>query len=305
MKRFLLSILFILGGLFIVDRLGGMAMHWVNQHTHDVSGPKIKYLINDVHEDILLMGTSRCDVHYVPSIIQDTLGMSVYNGGIDATKNIFAHYLILNHILKCYHPKLICLEVMNNDFEVMDDSFSSITYFAPYFGQNEQADSVFRLADLYYKYQISHLYRYNAKAVSNIAGLLINRNTSDDNGYFPNPEPLHCPDHLEHLNTPDQIDSLKLQYIQRFIDLCHSKQIPLVFTISPMYKEIGDDYYDVIKAIAERNGVPVLDYHTKGLFIEHPEYFRDDLHLWDKSARIYSSIFAADLKRLIDEGLIH
>ena len=40
MKKLLISILFVLAGLFVVDRLGGMAMWWVCQHTHDVSGPK-------------------------------------------------------------------------------------------------------------------------------------------------------------------------------------------------------------------------------------------------------------------------
>lgn len=89
MKKLLISILFVLAGLFVVDRLGGMAMWWVCQHTHDVSGPKIKYLTSDVYEDVVLMGTSRCNSHYVPSIISDTLGCSVYNGGIDGSDNIF------------------------------------------------------------------------------------------------------------------------------------------------------------------------------------------------------------------------
>ena len=53
MKKLAFSILFILVGLFIIDRAGGMAMWWVNQHTHDVTGPKMRYLINDFHEDVL------------------------------------------------------------------------------------------------------------------------------------------------------------------------------------------------------------------------------------------------------------
>ena len=58
MKKLLISILFVLAGLFVVDRLGGMAMWWVCQHTNDVSGTKIKYLASDVYEDVVLMGTS-------------------------------------------------------------------------------------------------------------------------------------------------------------------------------------------------------------------------------------------------------
>ena len=143
MKKFIASILFVLIGVFAVDRIGGMAMWWVNQHKHDVSGPKIKYLVNDVHEDVVLMGTSRCNLHYVPSIISDSLGVSVYNGGIDASNNIYAHYIKLNHILAIHKPKVICLELMTSDFAEDKDPFRTVTFFAPYFGRNQRVDSVF------------------------------------------------------------------------------------------------------------------------------------------------------------------
>lgn len=274
-------------------------MWWINQHTHDISGPKIKYLVNDVHEDVLLMGTSRCNLHYVPSIISDTLGMSVYNGGIDASNNIYAHFLMLNHILAIHKPKVICLEVMITDFTMEDDPFNTVTFFAPYFGLNEGADSVFRMAGKYWKYRISHLYRYNAKAVSNIAGLAINRNEGGDNGYIPSPQPVHFPSSLEHNNTPKTVDNMKLDYVRRFIYLCKKNNIKLVFMVSPMYTKIDTDYYDILKAIAKENNIPFMDYHTSGLYLDHPEYFKDIYHLWDKGAKLYSSVFASDLKRIL------
>lgn len=299
MKKLLISTLFVLVGLFVTDRLGGMAMWWVNQHTHDVSGPKIKYLVDSVSEDVLLMGTSRCNLHYVPSIISDSIGLSVYNGGIDASNNIYAHYLILNHILAIHKPKVICLEVMTNDFAEQEAPFSTVTFFAPYFGLNEGADSVFRLAGTYWKYSISHLYRYNAKAASNIAGLVINRQKGGDNGYIPSPQPACFPDSLQYSDTPKKIDLMKLKYVQKFISLCHNNGVKLVFMVSPTYTEVSSDYYDVLKGIAKKNDIPFLDYHTKGLFLDHPDYFRDPSHLWDKGARAYSSIFASDLKRVL------
>lgn len=301
MKKLAVSIIFVLVGLFAVDRLGGMVMWWINQHTHDVSGPKIKYLVNNVHEDVVLMGTSRCNLHYVPSIISDTLGMSVYNGGIDASDNIYAHYIMLNHILAIHKPKVICLDVMTSDFAKRPDPFNTVSFFAPYFGRNEGADSVFRLAGKYCCYRVSHLYRYNAKAVSNIAGLAINRNAGGDNGYIPCPQPRFFPDVLQHSNTPMAVDSLKLNFVQRFIDLCHRNDIKLIFVISPMYTQIDADHYWPLKDIAKRNNIPFLDYHEAGLYQDHPEYFKDPAHLWDKGARLYSSVFASDLKRVLEE----
>ena len=300
MKRLTLSLLFILVGVFFVDRLGGKVMWWINQHTHDISGPKIKYLVNNAHEDIILMGTSRCDVQYIPSIISDTLGMSVYNGGINASENIYSHYIMLNHLLAKHTPKVICLEVMTNDFIEQEDPFKAVSFFAPYIGQNEKADSVFRLAGSYWQYYISHLYRFNAKAVSNIAGLVINRNPGGDNGYIPIPKPAQTPTILVYDKKQGKVDSLKKEFVQRFISLCKQHNVKLIFTIAPMYTKVDPTHYDVLKYLAKRNQIQFLDYHTVGLFHDHPEYFRDPAHLWDKGARIYSSRFASDLKQIIN-----
>ena len=301
MKKLVISVLFVLVGVFAVDRIGGMAMRWVNLHTHDVTGPKIKHLVYDGEEDVIMLGTSRCNSHYVPSIISDTIGMSVYNGGIDASNNIFAHYIMLNHLLACHTPKVICLEVQVNDFNRQAGTFNSISFFAPYFGLNEQADSVFRLSGRYWKYKISHLYRYNSKAVSNIAGLAINRHEGGDNGYIPNPQPVHHPEVLKLTKTQNNTDSTKICYIHRFVNLCQQHHVKLIFMISPMFSKVDSDYYDVLKSLAKQNEIPFLDYHTAGLFLDHPEYFRDITHLWDKGARAYSSIFASDLKRILEQ----
>ena len=301
MKKFVISFAFIIVVLFAVDRSVGRVMWWVNQHTNDVSGPKIKYLVNDVDEDMVLMGASRCNCHYVPSIISDSIGMSVYNGGVDASNNIYAHFIVLSHIMSHHKPRYVCLEVMTSDFEKSDDSFMTTTFFAPYFGINERADSVFRLAGTYTTYKVSHLYRYNAKSLSNILGLVVNRQQGGDNGYIPYPRTDNYPDTLIKSATVRDIDSTKLRYVQKFIDLCYANGTKVIFTVSPSYSIVDRDYYDVIKEVALHNDIPFMDYHTHGLFLEDAENFRDQIHLRDEeSARRFSVIFAHDLKQVLE-----
>ena len=189
---------------------------------------------------------------------------------------------------------------MQSDVEVQADPFSTVTYFAPYFGLNERADSVFRLAGKYWMYRISHLYRYNAKAVSNIVGLAVNRQIGNDNGYIPLPEPTQYPEELVYYKTPEEIDSTKVEYVCKFIRLCKSNDVKLVFVVSPSYTKVDAGYYDVLKEIASANAIPFLDYHTCQLFADRPDLFKDSIHLWDKGAKLYSSIFASDLKRLMN-----
>ena len=303
MKNLLKSLLFVAIGLFAVDRIGGEIMWWVNQHTQDISGPKIKYLANDVNEDVVLLGTSRCNFHYVPSILRDSIEMGVYNGGIDASNCIYAHYFMLNQILRHHIPKLICLEISTSDFCVDAKSFLTTSFFAPYIGRSERADSIFREAGNYWPYRLSHLYRYNAKAVSNIGGLLVNRQDQSEHGYIPLARPAFFPEIPRKAHAPQQIDELKMQYFKRFIALCHNHGIALVLTASPAFSLADVNLYDVLKQIAHENNVPFFDYHTQGLFIDHPEYFKDEGHLWDKGARLYTSIFAHDLKKILPQLL--
>lgn len=300
MKRLIYSVLFIIILLFAFDRIGGAVMWWVNQHSNDVSAPKIRYLTDICKEDILLLGNSRCNEHYVPSILMDTLNIDFYNGGIAGSENIYSQYMVLNYILSHHIPRIICLEVSAADFWEERTPFKAISFFAPYVGRNNNSDSIFREAGKYWRYKISHLYRYNAKAVSNVAGLLVNRQSNEDNGYIPFPPPPHFPDTLKNSDFVFSCDSNKVKYIRKFISLCREHDILLVFTVSPRYEIVVPGQYGVLKQIAAENDIPFFDYHSAGLYLDHPEYFRDKLHLWDKGARLFTSVFAHDLKTYLD-----
>lgn len=299
MKKLICTLLFVIVGLFAVDRASSLVMRWVGDHTNDVLGPKLRYLHNTINEDVVLIGHSRCHHHYVPSILADSLGMSVYNAGVGGSNNIFSHYIVLRHILARYTPKVICLEVSPTDYCHQDDPFNVLSFFAPLYGFNEAADSVYHLAGKYWQYKVSHLYRYNAKAASNIIGLVLNRQTGNDNGYIPLPKPKQFPSPPAKEETVYDVDKLKMEYVQRFINLCKLKGIKLVFMASPKYTIVPSDYYDILKTVAKKNQVPFMDYHTSGLYHEHPEYFKDITHLWDEGARIYSSVFASDFKKIL------
>ena len=148
-RRLFYTLLCMVLALFLVDRLGGMLMSQIARHTQDVLGPKLRSLDEGITADVVLMGTSRCHHHYVPSILSDTLGMSVYNAGVGGSDNIFSHYLVLRHVLSHHTPKVICLDVMTSDFAPEAAPFLALSYFAPLFGHCEEADSLFMLAGTY------------------------------------------------------------------------------------------------------------------------------------------------------------
>ena len=301
MKKFLLSMLAIICGLWAVDRTGGLAMKWVSEHSNDVLSPKLRYVRDSLHEDIVLMGASRCHHHYVPSIISDSVGMSVYNAGVGSADNIYSHYILLCHILEHHTPKAVCLEVMPTDWCSQSDDFSATALFAPLFGRSRMADSVYRLSDRYWRYKVSYLYRYNAKAPSNLWGLLLNRQKGGDNGYIPLPEPSRLPTEIASELPVCQTDSQKVTYLHRFISLCRQHRIRLIFTVSPKFTKVDSCYYAPLKSLANEQDIPFLDYHTQGLYLDCPGYFKDVSHLCDKVARHFSSVFSVDFKQLVSD----
>lgn len=300
MRKLFISITIIVLGILFIDQIVGKIMWWVNQHTQEHVCTKIRHMVNDVDMPLLLMGTSRCHQHYVPSILRDSVGMRVYNGGINSSDNIFAHYILLNLILQRYHPQIICLEVSANDFCKQETPFNSVSFFAPYFGRSEQCDSIFRLANLYWQYKTLQLFRYNAKATSSIAGLFAAPAIIPEDGYVPQPRPEY-PIKFEpsFMKISSDIDSTKIEILQRFISTCKKNHIKLVFTISPAYSIVNESDYDILKNISTKKDITLLDYHTQKLFLDRPNLFHDREHLWDEGAKIYTSIFASDLKQLL------
>lgn len=300
MKKLVTSLLAILASFFAIDRIGGLVMAECYKRTNAKTEVKIRYIVENVCEDVVLLGTSRCIHHYIPSIITDSIHKSVYNGGISDSDNIYSHYILLNYMLTHHKPEVVCLELMPKDYSVQDgDPFGKISFFAPWIGLSERADSVYKEAGTYWNYDVFHLYRYNAKGVEAFGGLITNHKYGEDHGYF---TPEGSPDKFLRMETekyPKGVDSLKLDYVQRFIDLCRMNGIKVVFTFSPRYSVAPPAFYAPLKDIAARNGVPCLDYHSSGLFHDHPEYFRDSGHMLENGVKVYSAIFAADLKRVL------
>ena len=303
MKRLIYSILFIVILLFAFDRIGGKILWELNKYTKNRILVKINRIENGLSESVVIFGTSRANNHYVSSILSDSLELSVYNAGLTGSRDIYSQYISL---LPCVAyksvPKIVCLELSPTDYIVKDDDpYSAIRRYALYIGMSEQTDAVFKEAGYYPYYQISHLYRYNNTAIQLLNGLIYSRNEkAEDNGYIPLPPPPHFPDTLKNSDFVFSCDSNKVKYIRKFISLCREHNILLVFTVSPVYLIASPNEYGVLKQIADENGIPFFDYHSAGLYLDHPEYFKDNVHLWDKGARLFTSVFAHDLKMYLD-----
>ena len=300
-KKLLYSILFVISILFGIDRIGAEILWSINQHANSQSNIKIRDVVYRTNADVVLMGTSRTGCNYVSSIIADSINLSVYNAGIDASECIFSHYYLLNHLLKRYKPKMICLELWSMDYTNNMNPYNGLRMFGPYFGIERKSDSLFYYSDDWWPYTISHLSRYNSVIASDIYSLFSKKQISAD-GYLPLPTPEDLLDKPISQIRSNDINSLKLITLQKFIDVCKESNIELLFTISPIYAYIEKGEYYPLYKIAKENSIMLFDYHSKELFLDEPTCFYDVVHLCNEGAEKFTQIFAHDLKEYLNSS---
>lgn len=302
MKKFVKILFFIIVVTIVADRAIGYLFQYFYKTTTTTDQYKVSTAICKTNAPILFMGSSRCHHHYVPGIIGDTLQHEIYNAGLWGMRNIYFQYGLLSNILERYKPQTIFLEVHPIDY--LQTPFSDIERvgnLTPFINCSSGCDEVLKEAGLYYKCQLSFLYRYNSEFANILVGNLSDRSIKD--GFKPLSGQL---DTIHHKVVPEEFefapDRKKIHYIQAFIDRCRIENINLVFLYSPMYiaKE-KTALFDIPDSIAHANNIPFINNYRLDGITGHPEYFADYGHLNENGAKKYSAIIAPDLKKYVTQ----
>lgn len=263
------------------------------------------YCLTESQDALMILGSSRAAHHYVPQIIEDSIGMSCYNAGSDGMC-IYYHYGILaSRIQRKCPPKIIVLEVINTDIEVSNGATFSLDAaldrYAPHYGEYAEIDSLFAFKGWKEKVKLmSKTYKYNSKLVQAIKCNYIpspeDRGYEAVNGIMKITESQKKEVTMCSTKKPD-IEERKLIYLQKFIDDCKANDIQIVMCYSPYYAHDTPVGVRLIKELAEKNGVKFFDFSNDERF-QNPEYFKDESHLNDVGAKLYSKEFARILKQV-------
>ncbi|WP_421943912.1 hypothetical protein [Pedobacter sp.] len=298
MKKFALRVLIILGITFLLDRGISYGVKYFYKTTTTTNEYKINQVIDVMTEPVIFMGSSRAHHHYIPAIIQDTLKTGVYNAGLWGMRNIYFQYGFLSAILERYTPKTIVLELHPTDY--LKTPFSTPEAAGPlitYLNYSKGSDEVLKLAGLYYKGQVSHLYRYNGEFANLLAGNFSQRSLASDKGFKAINGKLNTTLEIKPERFPFSIDKEKVQYLQSFINLCREHNIKLIFIFSPMYATEKTTLFNLPNAIAKKNNLIFINHYNMPGITGHSEYFYDFGHLNEVGAQKYSSIIASELKK--------
>lgn len=297
MKKYLIKIVAFFAIVAVVDFAFGKVCDYLRDHTKGGFSGNVHYICEESNDDIIMMGSSRMKHHYVPQVFEDSLGMACYNAGIDGN-GIILNYGFLEMILQRYTPKLIIYDVTNFDMYESDNT-KFLDALRPYY-YKEGISQIFHDVQKTESLKMhSRLYQYN----SDLLGLLsdnIRPIQSFSKGYWPSVKEMdYEPEPPKNTGLP-QTDMLKLEYIQKFIELTKSHHIPLVFIASPdWFADYFAGYNNPIIKICKEENVPFVDYYFDQHICSDMSLWGDSRHLNDKGANIYSKLIVKDLRGFI------
>jgi hypothetical protein len=291
-KAIIRTVLFLLV-IFVIDLAFGVCLDFLQKNAKGGSTGKINYIANTTKADVIILGSSRAEHHYVPQVIEDSLHLSCYNCGRNGNGIIlmYGRYKLLT---QRYTPKLIIYDV-NPHYDLQLNDNSSYTVFLKPFYKRTGIDSIINNIDKNDKYKMrSSLYRYNYRVLeilNDYRGLDIDKYK----GYVPMRDTMKYEPLPEKKVSDFKYDKLKIYYLERLIKECKGKT-ELVFIASPRYNGEKTNTFDPLIALCKKYGVPFLDYNCDSDFIHNVNYWGDSVHMNDAGATAFTRKIIKALK---------
>lgn len=291
MKKFLLKVLLFLALVVLMDFAWGGVFSWLRSHAKGGSTANCEYIANRCEDDIIILGSSRATHHYVPQIIEDSLGLSCYNCGEEGNGIVLA-YGRFKMLINRYKPKLIIYEITPGyDYGTKEPNTKYLGYLRPYYGKNG-IKPIF--ADFDDKFSFlkmqSKMYQNTGKLLPDLVDNMVFRDNK--RGYSPLQGKINVNSNkLSVEESNNDIDSLKLSYVEKLIVDAQTNNIPIVFIISPRYGGDNDasSYYPEIE-LCEKYGIAYYNFRNYLPIAANADYFQDGGHMNNEGAIVYTQM---------------
>ena len=300
MKRYILKIILFFAIVAGIDFCAGWSGDYLQAHAKGGAAKRTNGLVMIDYHDIVIFGSSRAHHHYDTPFLSDILGLDVYNAGYDGNGVVLACGL-LEMILERYHPKLIIFDVEPAfDIEVYSNDNAHKRYLSllkPYYKHEKVGEIIYDVSpEEWYKVH-SGLLRYNSSFVS----LLIynfKRKDIEIRGYAPLSGSYSIEPKKGQKNEIE-LDTFKLAYVEKLIQISRTHQVPIVFVGSPKLGMTSSAPLKPVIEICDNYHVQFLDYYADEEFMQHKEWFKEPMHLNADGAKLFSERLVPEIKKLL------
>lgn len=301
MRRIIKFIGIILIVIIITDILVGFGCRFfINNHRLSGEFGEIDYIANKSDNDIIILGSSVALNGINPNIINDSLGLSCYNGG--ANGQILSYY---ESLLECIvkrdkKPSIIILGLRTNEL-AGEGNGGRYNVFLPYYHTGmEEVDKKLESKSWEEKYLLySNLYRYNPIWWRLFLYVFLPPEEKGKNGFTGKPVPMVYPELKNDISSP--ITNERINSFLNMVHLCKKFNIQLIVFFPPMYFHYTDktETIDYVEKYCIKNGIPCYNDSQDSTFLSDSHLFYDNVHVNIVGCNKYTQIILERLKDLI------
>lgn len=303
-RQFIHSAIIFIVALVIIDFMVGKVGDYAITKLPDYAGnlAKDNFRLNRVKTDIVILGSSRACHHYVTTMLKDSIDnytgndYSMYNGGI-RWRFVNANSCAAESIMDRYSPKMIIFEIRDGELSG-ENAYHDIRVTSALYTTNRFVKQYMDALGWEQRVKcISNLFRYSKVFPGIVASFI--QQESDSTGYEPLFQEMHIIPAPEK-ETETIVDGYSLENFTRIIQIAKTNGVQLIVTTSPFFR--SENKNPIVSDICLKYDVPYIDLQNLELFNLQPTYFKDEGHLNDKGARIFTAIFFDQLKPYLSES---
>jgi len=289
--KFVFFILIVLG----IDFAVGNILRYLYFNQSSGLQYRTTYSMEETKQDIIILGPSTANHHYIPDIIEDSLNLSCYNAGRDGV-GLNYYLAIQRSILRRYKPKLFIIDIrpslISNEFQTRD----RLSNLLPYYENHPEIRNIVEKKSRFERIKLlSKIYPYNSMLLVILNGIISDKNKTI-NGYIPLYKKLATNDQLQTLKETYTYNSDKLGVLSELIQNAKINNIDIIIVDSPSYNlALDSTYFELISNICEFNDVKYFSFLNDSRFTNHPEYFSDRGHLNNDGAILFTKLISMKL----------
>ena len=269
-------------------------------------GMVTEYTMWKVNSDVIIMGASEANHSYIPSLLEEKLGMTVYNCGKNGCRFYYQHAMI-NGILDRYNPKLIIWSISPNELcTPTEEDRGNLSKLNPFYYEKEFVNKALRTKSPFEPIKLlSNSYSFNSKLFYYLNYIYISDEISEYGGY----EPLYKKQ--KNLNIVEaewngNYDSTINDVFNKTIERCINQNVPVIFVFTPRFERENHDElesYKKLKQSVNMYKIPIIEdlYHIDVLMKK--EYFKDNAHLNHDGAIIFNNLLVEKLDSLLHSSM--
>lgn len=291
MKRLAVFIISIIAIVLVADIAVGISCRYYIRN-HELSGryKPLDKLIKNVDTDIILIGNSIILNAIDPQVLQDSLQMSCYNGGITG-KSIQFSEILIDCILQRHTPKTIII-AMRPEEAGANSGDGIFDVLKPYYNMGyESIDNYFNSSSASEQLLLkSNLLRYNTIWVRVLLYTIFGQKDWSDNGFVANEVPAILPQ-IKTVDDTDTPIARKTDSFRRIVSKCQARGVHLVVCFPPALLHFTQPSLPCVTAISDicnQHGVECYADYADSSFTNHPELFFDNYHMNRNGAEKYS-----------------